>query len=111
MAARANGLRPVDSAYGDFSDPDGYRASARRAAALGCDGKWAIHPSQIELANAIMGPDPEEVDRAKRIMEALEAASRDGAGAVTFEGRMIDAANIRQAKHLLRKAELAGRRP
>lgn len=106
VAARANGLRPIDSAYGDFSDPEGYKAAAKRAAALGCEGKWAIHPSQIELANAVMGPDPQEVSRARKILEALEEAGNSGAGAVTFEGRMIDAANIRQAEHLVAKADM-----
>ncbi len=105
VAARANGLRPVDSAFGNFKDPEGYQASARRAAALGCEGKWAIHPSQIELANTIMGPDAQEVDRARRILVALDEAAKEGKGAVTFEGRMIDAANIRQAQMLVNKAD------
>ena len=104
VAARANDLRPIDSAFGDFSDPDGYTASAKRAAALGCEGKWAIHPNQISLANETMAPTEEEVDRARRILNAMEAAARDGKGAVTFEGRMIDAANIRQAKIMVAKA-------
>ncbi|MDJ0612914.1 MAG: CoA ester lyase [Rhizobiaceae bacterium] len=108
IAARANGLRPIDSAFGDFSDPEGYKASAQRAAAMGCEGKWAIHPSQIALANEIMGPDAEEVDRAKRILSAMNEAAMEGKGAVTFEGRMIDAANIRQAEMLVRKAEMIG---
>ncbi len=108
IAARANGLRPVDSAFGDFSDPEGYKASARRAAAMGCEGKWAIHPSQIALANEIMGPDRSEVERAQRILAAMEEAAADGKGAVTFEGRMIDAANIRQAQMLVKKAEMIG---
>jgi malyl-CoA/(S)-citramalyl-CoA lyase len=106
VAARANGLRPVDSAYGDFSDQDGYIASAKRAAALGCEGKWAIHPSQITLANSIMGPVVEEVEHAQKILKAMEEAAVEGRGAVTFEGRMIDAANIRQAQMLVKKAEL-----
>lgn len=110
VAARANGLRPVDSAFGDFSDPEGYKASARRAAALGCEGKWVIHPSQIDLANEIMGPDPQQIDRAKRILDALSEAAKEGRGAITFEGRMIDAANIRQAEMLVKKAGMiAGR--
>ena len=110
IAARANGLRPVDSAFGDFSDPEGYRASAKRAAAMGCEGKWAIHPSQIPLANEIMGPDPEEIERAHRILAAMQEAASEGKGAVTFEGRMIDAANIRQAEMLVKKAKMIGNR-
>ncbi|MEM9278207.1 MAG: CoA ester lyase [Pseudomonadota bacterium] len=106
IAARANGLRPVDSAFGDYSDQEGYIASARRAAALGCEGKWAIHPSQIDLANEIMGPDHEEVERARRIIAAMDTAASEGKGAITFEGRMIDAANIRQAEMLVKKAQM-----
>ncbi|MEM8651728.1 MAG: CoA ester lyase [Pseudomonadota bacterium] len=105
IAARAHGLRPIDSAYGDFSDPDGYTASAKRAAALGCEGKWAIHPSQIPLANSLMGPDEKQVERARNILVAMEEAAKEGKGAVTFEGRMIDAANIRQAQMLIKKVE------
>ncbi len=106
VAARANGLRPIDSAFGDYSDKDGYIASAKRAAALGCEGKWAIHPSQIDLANEIMGPSPQEIIRAKNILKAMEAGAKEGKGAVTFEGRMIDYANVRQAEMLVKKAEL-----
>ena len=106
VAARANGLRPIDSAFGDYSDKDGYIASAKRAAALGCEGKWAIHPSQIDLANEIMGPSQEEVTRAQNILKAMKDGAKEGKGAVTFEGRMIDYANVRQAEMLVKKAEL-----
>lgn len=106
VAARANGLRPIDSAFGDYSDTEGYIASAKRAAALGCEGKWAIHPSQIDLANGIMGPSQEEVTRAQNILKAMEEAAKEGKGAVTFEGRMIDYANVRQAQMLVKKAAM-----
>ena len=106
VAARANGLRPIDSAFGDYSDKEGYIASAKRAAALGCEGKWAIHPSQIDLANEIMGPSEEDVSRARNIIKAMEQGAKDGKGAVTFEGRMIDYANVRQAEMLVKKAEM-----
>lgn len=106
VAARANGLRPIDSAFGDYSDKHGYSASAKRAAALGCEGKWAIHPSQIDLANEIMGPSKAETDRAHNILKAMEEGAKEGKGAVTFEGRMIDYANVRQAEMLVKKAEL-----
>lgn len=104
-AARAFGLRPIDGPYGDIGDPDGYRAAARRAAALGCEGKWAIHPSQIELANEVFTPTEVEVERARRIVEAMEAAAREGRGAVSLDGRLIDAASIRMAENVLAKAE------
>ncbi len=58
VACRAYGLRAIDGPFGDFKDPEGYVAAARRAAALGCEGKWAIHPTQIEAANAVFTPRP-----------------------------------------------------
>ncbi len=104
VAARANGLRPVDGPFGDFSDADGYRAAARRAAVLGCEGKWAIHPSQIGLANQVMSPSEAEVLRARRILEAMAVAASEGKGAVSLDGRLIDYASIRQAEVLVEKA-------
>ena len=105
VAARAHGLRPIDGPFGDFSDPDGYRAAARRAAALGCEGKWAIHPSQIGLANEVMSPPAAEVDKARRILAAMAQARADGKGAVSLDGRLIDIASIRQAEALVARAE------
>lgn len=103
VAARANGLRPIDGPFGDFSDPAGYRAAAKRAAVLGCEGKWAIHPSQIALANEVMSPSAEEVDRANRILTAMADAEAAGKGAVSLDGRLIDYASIRQAEVLIEK--------
>ncbi len=105
VAARANGLRPLDGPFGDFSDPEGFKAQAHRAAALGCEGKWAIHPKQIELANEVMGPSPTDVEKAKRILEAMAQATREGKGAVSLDGRLIDIASIKQAEGLVKKAE------
>lgn len=104
-ACRACGLRPVDGPYGDFKDTEGFLAAARRAAVLGFEGKWAIHPSQITLANQVFSPAPEEVGRARRIVAAMEDAAREGRGAVQLDGRLIDIASIRMAQNLLRKAE------
>jgi malyl-CoA/(S)-citramalyl-CoA lyase len=110
VAARAHGLRPIDGPFGDYSDADGYRAAAERAAALGCEGKWAIHPSQIALANEVMSPPEAEVAKARRILEAMEQARREGKGAASLDGRLIDIASIRQAEALVAKAEqIAGR--
>ncbi|CAN5438490.1 CoA ester lyase [soil metagenome] len=109
VAARANGLRPVDGPFGDFSDADGYRAAAHRAAVLGCEGKWAIHPSQIVLANEAMGPSEKDVERARRILVAMEEAAKAGKGAVALDGRLIDYASIRQAEVLVKKAEAIAR--
>ena len=104
VAARANGLRPVDGPFGDFSDPDGYRAQGRRSAVLGCEGKWAIHPSQVALANEIFTPPQKEVDRARRVLQAMQDAQREGRGAVSLDGRLIDIASIRQAEALVATA-------
>ena len=105
VAARANGLRPIDGPFGNFSDGEGYRAAARRAAALGCEGKWAIHPSQVALANEVMSPSEIEVARARRILAAMSEAAKSGRGAVSLDGKLIDYASIRQAEVLVRKAE------
>lgn len=105
VAARANGLRPIDGPFGDFQDPDGYRAAAKRAAVLGCEGKWAIHPSQIELANEVMSPSQAEITRANRILDAMAEAEASGKGAVSLDGRLIDYASIRQAEVLVEKAK------
>ena len=105
VAARANGLRPVDGPFGDFSDADGYRSAGSRAAALGCEGKWAIHPSQINLANDVFSPSSKEVERARRILDVMAQAQREGRGAVALDGRLIDIASIRQAEVLVKKAD------
>ncbi|MGB1152603.1 MAG: HpcH/HpaI aldolase/citrate lyase family protein [Paracoccaceae bacterium] len=105
VAARANGLRPIDGPFGDFSDPAGYRAAAKRAAVLGCEGKWAIHPSQVALANDVMSPSEGEVDRANRILSAMADAEAAGKGAVSLDGRLIDYASIRQAEVLIEKVK------
>ena len=110
VAARANGLRPIDGPFGDFKDPDGYRAAAGRAAALGCEGKWAIHPSQIGLANEVFSPSDAEVTKANRIIEAMAQAAKEGKGAVSLDGRLIDIASIRQAEVLVKKAEMIASR-
>ena len=110
VACRAYGLRPIDGPFGDFNDPEGYLAAARRAAALGCEGKWAIHPSQVALANEIFTPPEAEVTKAKRILEALDEAARQGKGAAQLDGRMIDAASARMAENVVSMVEaIAGR--
>jgi len=106
VTCRAHGLRPIDGPFGDFSDPEGYLVAARRASILGFEGKWCIHPSQIELANEVFSPDDRLISRTRRIMEAMDEASRDGKGAVSLDGRLIDAASLRMAEHLLTKIEL-----
>ena len=106
VSCRAHGLRPIDGPFGDFSDPEGYVAAARRASVLGFEGKWCIHPSQVELANEVFSPDDRLISRTRQIMAAMEEASKSGQGAVSLEGRLIDAASLRMAEHLLAKIEL-----
>jgi citrate lyase subunit beta/citryl-CoA lyase len=104
VACRAYGLRPIDGPFGDFKDPEGFRLAARRGAALGIEGKWAIHPSQVELANEVFTPPPVEIERARRILVALEEAARAGKGAAQLDGRMIDAASARMAENVVNMA-------
>ena len=101
VACRAYGLRAIDGPFGDFSDLDGYRLASRRAAALGIEGKWAIHPSQIPIANDVFSPSEAEVSRAQRIIDALRQAEAEGRGAAALDGKMIDAASERMARNVI----------
>ena len=101
VACRAYGLRAIDGPFGDFKDPSSYTLAAKRAAALGYEGKWAIHPSQIELANEVFTPPPAEVDKAKRILIALDEAAKAGQGAASLDGRLIDAASAKMAENIV----------
>ena len=101
VACRAYGLRAIDGPFGDFNDADGYLDAARRGAAMGYEGKWAIHPSQIDLANDVFSPPASEVDRAQRILVALDEAAAQGRGAAQLDGRMIDAASARMAENIV----------
>ena len=105
VACRAYGLRPIDGVYGDIKDMAGFTAASKRAATLGFDGKWAIHPTQIAPINEMFTPAAEEIERARCIVEAMEQAAREGRGAVQIDGRLVDVANIRMAENLLRKAD------
>jgi malyl-CoA/(S)-citramalyl-CoA lyase len=110
-ACRAYGLRPLDGPYSEFNDADGFSASSKRAAVLGFEGRMVIHPVQIADANDIFSPAPDEVARARRIVDAMAQAARDGKGAVSLDGRMIDIANIRMAQRLLQKADAIAASP
>tara|TARA_B100000945_G_scaffold320546_1_gene330955 strand:+ start:438 stop:1376 length:939 start_codon:yes stop_codon:yes gene_type:complete len=101
MTCRSYGLRAIDGPFGDFNDKEGYLSAAKRAAAIGFEGKWAIHPSQIDLANEVFSPPDDEVNRAKRILEQLNKAAAEGKGAAQLDGRMIDAASARMAENIV----------
>jgi citrate lyase subunit beta/citryl-CoA lyase len=111
IACRAYGLRPIDGPFGDFSDPEGYKAGARRAAALGCEGKWAIHPSQVAFANEVFSPPEAEVSKAHRIIEELKAAEAQGKGAASLDGKMIDAASEKMARNVIDMANAIAAKP
>ena len=105
-ACRANGVLPVDGPFGDFSDVDGFTAQARRSATMGMVGKWAIHPSQVKLANEVFTPSDAKVAEAREILAAMKEAEAKGQGAVTYKGRLIDIASARQARVIVTMAEL-----
>jgi citrate lyase subunit beta/citryl-CoA lyase len=104
VAARANGLLAIDGPYAAFNDLEGLEATSRRSAALGYDGRWVIHPSQIEPVNAVYTPDAAAVARAQALLDAYEESRRAGRGAVRFEGEMIDEANRKMAEAIVRRA-------
>jgi citrate lyase subunit beta/citryl-CoA lyase len=106
-AARAHGLRAVDGPFAAFQDTAGLDISVRIARSLGFDGKQCIHPAQLESVNRIFSPTAEEIAHAERVVEAYRSAAASGRGAVTLDGRMIDAANIRMARVILEKKKLS----
>lgn len=105
VACRAYGLRPIDGVYGDFKDTEGFLSASRRVAAMGYDGKWAIHPTQIAPLNEVFSPAEEEVQRARRIVDAMSEAALQGKGAVQLDGKLVDIANIRMAQTVLARAD------
>ena len=108
IAARANRIDAVDGPFADFRSPEVYREECRRAMILGMVGKWAIHPSQVELAQQAFSPVAEDVARARDMMRAYDAALAQGLGAVQYEGKMIDIASVRIVRNLVDRAELYG---
>jgi citrate lyase beta subunit len=104
VAARAADLRAVDGPVADYRDEDGLRKSCLLARSLGFDGKWCIHPAQIETVNEVFQPTEEETEWAKKVLKAYEEASAAGRGAITLDGQMIDAASIRMARNTLDQA-------
>lgn len=108
-ACRTHGVLPVDGPFGDFSDDEAFVAQARRSATLGMVGKWAIHPKQVKLANEVFSPSEEAVAEARAILAEMEKANAAGMGAVTYKGKLIDQASMKQAQVIVRQAELAAK--
>jgi citrate lyase subunit beta/citryl-CoA lyase len=107
-AARSNGLDAIDGPFADFSDPEAYREQCSWSRQLGFVGKWAIHPSQIEIANEEYTPEEEELEYARKVKEAMERAEAEGLGAVRVEGSMVDIANQKYAEELLNRGRELG---
>jgi citrate lyase subunit beta/citryl-CoA lyase len=108
IAARAAGIDAIDGPYLDFKNAGGYRRECIRSKALGMVGKWAIHPSQIDIANEVFSPTAAEVERARKIDALYREAQTSGQGAVAFEGKLIDVAVVRSARNIIQQADLIG---
>jgi citrate lyase subunit beta/citryl-CoA lyase len=108
-AARANALDAIDGPYPNYRDADSYRREATWGATLGCAGKWCIHPDQIPIANDVFSPTEKEIDLARRMCDAYEAAQRGGEGAAGASGVLVDAASLRIFQAVLERARLTGR--
>ena len=108
IAARANKIVAVDGPFADFKDPETYREECRRSMILGMVGKWAIHPSQVEVAQQAFSPKTEDVERARKMIKAYDEALSQGLGAVQYEGQMIDIASVRIVKNLVARADAIG---
>jgi citrate lyase subunit beta/citryl-CoA lyase len=109
VAARAHGIDAIDGPFANFRDPDGYRREATWASTLGAVGKWAIHPSQIEIANDVFAPTEQEIALARRMCDAYRAAEKAGAGSAGAGGFLVDAAAVRIFEAVLERARLTGR--
>ncbi|MGZ4692111.1 MAG: HpcH/HpaI aldolase/citrate lyase family protein [Acidimicrobiales bacterium] len=105
-AARGAGIDAIDAPFPAYQDPEGYRRSATHASLLGFDGKWAIHPDQIAIANEVFAPTPQEVAEAREAMAVYRASEADGVGAIGRDGKLVDAAHMRLAENVLHKASL-----
>ena len=110
VTARTVGCDAIDGPYGDYSDAEGLRESSRRAKSLGVDGKWCIHPSQIEIVHEEFTPSAQHFEHARRVLEAYATASEAERGAITLDGKMIDEASRKMAERVFHLGEAAGLR-
>jgi citrate lyase beta subunit len=104
MCGKAEGLKVIDAPYGNFRDPEGLHIAAARSRALGFDGKWCIHPAQIDEVNRAFSPTPEEIDRAQQVLQAYQEALKAGRGAASIGDSMIDQATVRMAEDVMARA-------
>ena len=108
MAAKAAGLAAIDAPFGDFKDEKGLKKSCQQAASLGYDGKWAIHPAQLDTINETFTPSAEDISRAQIILKAYEEVKASGEGATALDGKMVDAASVRLAQVTYEQARRLG---
>ena len=111
VAARAAGIQAIDGPYARVGDDEGLRSRSALARALGLDGKWTIHPGQIEIVNEVFSPERSQWERAEAMLAAYDEANRAGAGAAVFEGEMIDEANRKMAERIAFAGRAAGYEP
>jgi citrate lyase subunit beta/citryl-CoA lyase len=109
VAARSAGVDAIDAPFPNYRAPDAYRVAAQNAGAMGYVGKWAIHPSQVEIANEVFAPTEDEIEHARTVVAAYREAEAAGRGASGLDGMLVDAAHLRHADNITRKAELLGR--
>ena len=105
VAARAAGVGGLDSPFVRFRDPDALRDDAGRARRMGYTGKFAIHPAQLEIINETFSPSAEEIEYARRVVEAWDAAEAAGRGSLALDGRMVDVPVVKRAQNLLALAD------
>ena len=105
LAAREAGAEVLDGVFNDVRDLAGFEAECRQGVELGFDGKTLVHPGQVEVANRVWAPDAAQVEHAQRVIEAFEAAQREGRGVVTVDGRMVENLHVDDARRVLATAE------
>ena len=105
LAARAHGLAIVDGVHLDLNDDEGFAGHCRQGRQLGFDGKTLIHPKTIAMANEIFGPSAEEVEQARRIIEAHGEATRAGKGVVVLDGKLVENLHVEAAERTVAQAE------
>ena len=110
IAAKAAGVVALDTPYVSFRDAEGMRRDTELGLRLGYKGKFAIHPAQLETINKIFSPRPDEIDYARRIVEAWDAAETAGRGSTSLDGRMVDVPVVKRAKNLLAQAQAIANR-
>jgi citrate lyase subunit beta/citryl-CoA lyase len=105
LGAREAGKVILDGVYNDVRDAEGFLAEAQQGKAMGFDGKTLVHPSQVDAANEVWAPSPDEIEFSKRVIEAFEAAQAEGRGVVTVDGRMIEHLHVQNAERILAVAD------